>query len=563
MGYQVGVSSGFWSIGKDPNLLGLSTKAAGFGATAGVTFNQIDLETLAELLEPHVMRNIKRVQKELGIKIGLHAEIGDFMALESAERRFWDQSHIRLVRSVRGAVEMGAVYLNIHLSTKPILQEEETRLRPFGSQYPVVAPDGKPFTIWAQKSKAIRDFVKSRIVHGMYREISSDNEYTTIVRRKEAEIIKDTDRRLKEELEAIRRTPGYDQLPPAEKRRIENDAIFRHNEEARRRIKEAQQDPDTLYQAWLGSEFAKYILEAGEIDAYLAIGKHMQETNDPLWSNIVGNDSPERAYVAKQMELNAAVAARYIEGHLTVRDNEANKDSRYGLNGMSVLEYAKKHGLIICFETPEGSREHEALFRFFRPDHSYHFIKKIGSPQIRLCIDFEHMLSQRLDPYVVLPQLPADFGKMVYLFHLGEPKPYWGTAHIPIPLGSQAQEVIYEWLYMMRKKGFRDGIMIFERGGGRSGGKSAYEVFEQSVEVLRKIAASLEKDHPPDQLPLDFYGMSEKNKEVYTRELIAIRDHVEDPLAGVLSVPEEKHTFLSKAAVDKGKGQEWEKRQLR
>jgi hypothetical protein len=31
----------------------------------------------------------------------------------------------------------------------------------------------------------------------------------------------------------------------------------------------------------------------------------------------------------------------------------------------------------------------------------------------------------------------------------------------------------------------------------------------------------------------------------------------------VINIPEEKHTFLSKAAVDKGKREEWERRKFR
>jgi len=42
-----------------------------------------------------------------------------------------------------------------------------------------------------------------------------------------------------------------------------------------------------------------------------------------------------------------------------------------------------------------------------------------------------------------------------------------------------------------------------------------------------------------------------------------MREHAWDPLEGLLSVPEEKHTFFSKTAVEKQKGQEWEKRKYR
>jgi hypothetical protein len=152
---------------------------------------------------------------------------------------------------------------------------------------------------------------------------------------------------------------------------------------------------------------------------------------------------------------------------------------------------------------------------------------------------------------------------LVYLFHLGEPKPYKGTAHIPIPLGSQSQEILYEWLYKLRQKGFKNGIMIFERGSGRGGGKMPGEVLESSVIVIKKIAEFLEKDVAPKDLPLEFYGISYESKDFWPKQMVAMRDHAYDPLEGLLSIPEEKHTFLSGEALRKGKREEWEKRKYR
>ena len=146
MSYQVGVSSGWWNIGRDPNLLGLATKASALGATAGVQFNQIDVESLSEFLEPKVRENMKRVQKELGLKIGMHAEIVHNAALESGERRLWEQAHLRLVETVKNAAELNVVYINVHTSSTMQLQFEEAKIRPFGFQYQVVSPEGEP--VW-------------------------------------------------------------------------------------------------------------------------------------------------------------------------------------------------------------------------------------------------------------------------------------------------------------------------------------------------------------------------------------------------------------------------------
>jgi hypothetical protein len=287
----------------------------------------------------------------------------------------------------------------------------------------------------------------------------------------------------------------------------------------------------------------------------------MRKTGDSLWSSIAKGEDPEEMYNTNQFTFNAAVAARYIEGHLKLKDHPYNKEN---LKGKSVVEFLADNGVKLLFENPEAERGQEGLYRLYHPDHMYHFIKKVGSSKIKLTIDFEHMLAHKVDPEQALKKLPNDFGSYIELFHLGEPKPYWGTAHIPIPLGSQAQEILYKWIYWLREKGFKDGIMIFERGGGRTGqGRSPFEVFEHSVWVLRQIAAFLDKDTKPDELPPEFFGMSFDNKDVWTRQLVTMREHAWDPLHDVLAVPEEKHTFLSRAAVEKGKAAEWERRKHR
>jgi len=567
MPYEIGVSSGFWQIARDPALLGLSAKA-GFIATAGVTFNQIDLESMSEFLEPKVKESVRRIKKELGLKIGMHAEIGHMAPLESAERRIWDQAHYRLVMTVKNAADMGIVYVNFHTSSTGLLQFNEARIRPFGFQYQVVSPEGNPFHKFCDTSEPAKNYIKQIIVGGhmngmIVREPHFREKLNALTAKYNAEL----KRRKEEYLRRVRATPEYQRASPEQKRIMEADATtsaFREvSEEYRGARDRLQEDPEELYDSWRQSDFGKYLLEAGEIDAYMTVAHDMYASGDMLWTNIVGGYTPERAYIEKEREFNAAVASRYIIGHLTVKNNLYNKQY---LNGMSVLEFVNKTGLILCFELPEVEQSMETgegLYRLYNPLHIQWFVRKLNSPYIRICMDFEHMLSQQLDPYVIIPQLPGDFGKLVYLFHLGEPKPYWGKAHIPIPLGSQAQEIIYEWLYMLRKKGFMHGLLIFERGSGRGGGKTTFEVFEHSILALRQIAENLEKDIKPNELPLSFYGISEKNEAVYARELVTVKEHAWDPLEGVLSVPEEKHTFLSGAAIAKQKGQEWEKRKFR
>ena len=117
MPYKIGVSSGWWKMERPPDLLGLATKVGSFGGTAGVQFIQADLDTTSEFFEPRLEEQMKRIREKMGMELGLHAEIGELMALESAERRLWEQSHLRLIETVKHAAELGMVYLPDHSCT--------------------------------------------------------------------------------------------------------------------------------------------------------------------------------------------------------------------------------------------------------------------------------------------------------------------------------------------------------------------------------------------------------------------------------------------------------------
>ncbi|MBI2578220.1 MAG: hypothetical protein HYW26_00765 [Candidatus Aenigmarchaeota archaeon] len=558
MAYKVGISTGFWNIGKDPSLLGLAQKAGGLGATGGIRFTQLDLETISEFLEPRLKENMKRMQKDLGLEIGLHGEISQMGAFESAERKTWEQVHSRMVETVKRSAELGFKYINYHYSASIILQQEEARIRPFGFSYHVVTPTGEPFPVLCDKSKAAKEYVMRMMeINALGRHIMSEKPYQELAEKKWEEIRRKYAERIKKAIEALRRNPEYQRLHPELQRQQEEKinqefSAAAQNEQER----ETRGSRDFFYEAWKKSPYTRYVLEGGEIDAYMVVAHSMKEAGDPLWTSIVGNLTPEEAYNDKPLQFNAAVAAKYIEGHFAA---VKNKD----LDGKTVKDFVGDKELYILFENPEAGAGQEGLYRFFNPLEFYHLIKKISSPYFKMTIDFEHMLTQRIDPDKLVKDAPEDFGKQIKMLHLGEPKPYH-PAHIPIPLGSQAQEVLYKWIFAFRKKGFSDGYLIFERGAGRRpGDQSAFNVFEHSIWVLRQISKFLDNDTEPDQLPPEFFGMSFDNKDIWARQLVTIREHAWDPLHDVLAIPEEKHTFLGGEAVRKGKAQEWEKRKFR
>jgi len=577
MPYKIGVSSGWWGFDKPGELLGIPMKIGSFGATLGTTFIQVDLETTSEFFEPNLKQKLMRYKKELGMELGLHGEIGELMGLESGQRRIWEQSHLRLCETVKNAAELEMVFVNIHMSQSVQLWQEEERMKPFGHTVQVVSPDGRPFPEFCEVSPAAKAEAKKHIMGEMGRKSSSYD--PEVYDKKEDALEAELNRGVAEGLEAFKRSPEFQarqrewaQAIEAEKlmerrRDRERQAVAelqgilaREEERLRRQTNENYgrrlRNPDFQYDVWKESRFGRYFIEWGEIGAYHVVAAHMKGTGDTLWRSLCGNDDPQTAYLGNQKGFNAAVAMKYIEGHLTAKSAHNEKH----LGGKTILEWLKEKKLYLCFEIPEVERPgSESLMRLYNPLDFHILLKKLGSSYLKLCIDFEHMISQKMEPEKIIKDSPSDFGKYIYVFHLGKPIPYMGKAHIQIPVPSRSMEVLYRWLYALRKKGFVDGYMIYERGGG----KNPLEVMQQSVWALRQIMSHLEKDVAPDELPETFYGISEMNKDMYARQLTAMREHAWDPLAGLISIPEEAHTFLSRSAVEKGKAEEWKRARFR
>jgi Pyruvate/2-oxoacid:ferredoxin oxidoreductase gamma subunit len=568
MAYKVGISSGWWKIGKDPNLLGLAIKAGQFGATAGVQFNQVDLDTILEFIEPDMKLFMKRYKKELGIEVGLHGEIQPApVQLESAERREWDQSHDRTVVTIRGCADLGFVYLNIHTSNKIQLIQEERQLRPFGHTYQVVDFKGRPFWELAEEKneggKAVKNFIIRMFekgAGGINREIASEeffkNRFDAYQKNLNNDILQEALRRIRQ----LGQPQTEDVIDGAFRRVVrewQDNGIIRTRE------------AEFYYGCWKDSRFAKYLLDTGEIDGYIAVATYMIATNDPLW-NIVGpaegstpHEKAEDAYVNRHELFNAAVAMKYLEGHLTTNEKSENKKL---LEGKSILEFCNEKKVYVLLETPHSSEGNEGLWRLYHPLHYQHLIRKLNSPYLRITIDFEQVMGQRIDiDEDLIKKMPPDFGKLIYLLHLGEPVPYHGTAHIPIAIGGHGMHILYRWIYALRKAGFKDGIFIFERGSGRRPGEGNQPgvVFEESVRAVRQVIKYLEQETKPQELPPEFFGISVENPEVFARQRVIMREHAWDPLEGLLIQPEEKHGFFSRAAVEKGKGEIWEKRKYR
>ncbi len=567
MAYYVGISTGFWGIGKDPALLGLAQKIGGLGATGGIRFVQIDLERIAEFYEPDVEKEIKRMKDKLGMYAGMHGDIEHF-SIDTAEKQAWEQTHLRMCQTMHFAAKFGFLYVNYHLSSKPLLNFTEAQQRIQGYYTPVVDPWGRPMSALVKgNQQAEIEAIKHLWDHIIYGSEISKEEQKKIYDQKNNILNERVEQEIQEYLRQHPETPREQLISLRE--HFKEQIRLKLAEEAKEEI----QSDEFALKVWykIGpKEHDAYILNDGEFGAFYIVAHWMKSKGDYLWTSIIGNEAnPQELYTSStyedQLKFHAAVVSKYIEGHLTVRDHPANKTY---LDGMSIKEWCEKNRfgnkVYVLFENPEAGSGAEGSYRLFRPEHFYHTIKNINSPYVKLCIDFEHMVSQAIDPDQVLPKLPGDFGKLLMLLHIGQPVPYGGTAHIPLSRATIAQEQIYRYAHIFREKGWKEGYMIFERGSGRSGsGRTPFEVFEDSVAALRQISKYLDMGTAPKDLPAEFFGLTHENPGVFAKQQVAVREHAWDPLEGVLSIPEEKHTFLSGAAVARQKGQEWEKRKYR
>lgn len=268
--------------------------------------------------------------------------------------------------------------------------------------------------------------------------------------------------------------------------------------------------------------------------AYELMGRWMWETRDPLWKAYCGNKSYEDA---KEEDAVAAVSAKYVAGHLKKH-----------------LEKLEEKNVVIALECPDArGGQYAGDYRLQNSTEIYKLVKHIGSPYVRILIDFEHLATQGIDPMKDVKDAPGDIGKYVITLHVGT-VPMPAHKHMPSPRGDV---YIYELVWRLRQKGFDSGIFIFERGGYKE-----EELYEQIVITLKDVAFYLSKDIAPDQLPEEYFGMTPAEVE---HEKRVVDSHAFDPLAGMFELPEMNHTWLGREAMEKKRvsGDTWRKEQHR
>lgn len=619
--YMIGVTSGWYSIAKTPDLLGLAAKTASI-ATSGVNLVQVDFENTSEFFEPDAIERMRQVVDNLQINWGAHGEIGEFMAWESAIEVMWKQSHRRLHQYLDGFYDFFIqgkgqregkdykkylpVFVNFHASNAPPIGLFVERFRYGGHTMVDIngkenweeffdLPGNEEIKKWFSQHMLFNVFARSAgtvflgdddVAHYIISKYIQDGSRIDEANLKER--TQDSEKSIREKWnkEGARLAEGWDRKDE----KIMNE-IF-----------------DITYKLWLDATAIRNL--RGSIDqeewAYAIIAKYLEfkknDPKEPLWNMFFPGESMDdlekkwttkerdiklfdkkRGFVNLMPEVVAMVATRYILGHfdqpplpefrkekelmMSKKENGGKIDSFYA---MTPIEKLKKVGVTFTFETPEIiENQREGLQRIIHAKHIYKMAKafetRFSTNLLKGWFDSEHAIHNGFDPIQEIADCPNDYGKYFLGFHVGAPKPYH-PVHEPIDVGSEAQRWIYIYAYKMRQKGFGIGgnkaIIIFERGGRP--GSMPGEWMRSSVTAMRLIVDELRRDTPPEKLPPEFYGVSPEGFYSEERQMAIIKEHYWDPLKGMLAVPEEEYTYLGKAAMDKGKKpDEWKKEEFR
>ena len=625
MSYKIGVSSGWWSIARSEELLGLASKI-GSTATYGVNFVQVDFESIAEFQEPDVIKNIKRLIDTLQVDWGMHGEIGEMMALESALEVFWRHSHRRLHQYldtiyikffVEGDYrEYVPRYIAFHASNLPTIAMIVERFRYAGQM--TVTPSGS--TNWI-------DFVNERGNEKLKEWIEKSGLIYFLIGR-ESGILFESLEEIKNKVKSWAIGEALKNVDIDKKVAELRESGFSEEEAKRKVIEEVEGEVSINLEKYAWGFFrniTKLRFAEGSIIhedvAYLIIARYLYEKRwdpkEPLWNLFFGEKSWEDlekefgiefldkgGKVRLPPQIVALVAARYVLGHFQEKNKEEflleqkrllerafpkdqvkkmmdeflNKTPFEKLEILNKLISEKsgknKRKFVILFENPEITvAGWEGLQRLIHATDIYKMVKaaeKItNNVYLGMIFDQEHYLHNNLDPLSEIKSLQEeakDVGKFLLVFHVGAPKPYH-PAHQPIDIGSEAQYWIYKYAFELRKAGFgkngNEGILIFERGGAR-GGQYPAQFIGQSPAALRIIVNFLEKEVEPEKLPPEFFGISPQEILSEERQLAIIKEHSLDPLKGLLQVPEEEYTFLGSKAIEKGKRpEEWKREELK
>ena len=555
MTYIVGVSSGIFGAAQPHErmqYLGISNKV-NYCITQGVTFTQVDVETMSEFKDPQIgiddetkLKAWKEKVKGMNITMGFHGESAAMggretpIKLDSAIEDDYVRSHDRLMEVLENAGKLGAKYYLLHSS-------ESTPFIMLGKDFqPANLVD-----IWGRKFK---EFMKEEAWVEEWIFEKGDFVWVTIL----SGPLNDW---LQHQRENFLQSTEFKQVPEA----------ARETEIQ----KQEQMLREYLRRTFKGHIESRQLTYGAERYAYWILAKWMQRKEDRLWKDIAVKEwrrLQDAGKAPKDVEPDIedeffrehaegmscwvpAVAAKYLWGHL----NQEKCPTDGPVKKKDPKKWLDKYGMYFVIETPMAQAGMENLMRLSDPVHMCILADEINFKYFRVALDFEHVLSNYINPQDMIARLAEGHGSLVRVVHLGWPTPVI-PAHMPIYVGSDQHRWIYQRLYELRQKGFTPGDapddnrwLIYERGS---------ENIEQSIVAMRLIVKFLDKNTKPDELPAEFFGIEGPSLASEQRQRTIIQQHARDPIEGLIVVSEEGYTLLGKAAAEKVGAEKWKKEEL-
>lgn len=599
IGYIPGVTPGFAQFEQGDNRLaymGFARKITK-AARLGFEFAEIDFEQLSEALEPEIGMQVRRVKEAQGIDIGLHLPVEVDLTL--ADAFSWRYMHEMVKTGATSAQDIGSKFILFHTSSHMRPNITSMFGRPEGRNR-LVGPDGTNLGDWIETNK-LKDWFMAKFIKVLFSAMGAAGDPSVIEFFEKEESFENGEKKVSEQIkasiknvenekkrlisirESLRRNPSRTPEEESQLNEIEariNEIDYRRRAVVEEDMKKAIGDEkageyfnvadyigrynfNQIFEYWKkqGSEAEEYV-------AYLTVAKKLFRDRGAMWKIVKSNEDPyqitreanralgQGALIPEVIkQIVAAVAGEYINGHLK------SSSPQYGIYATgskssyaSIYDFCRDNKIHIFIETamPERGGEGGEL-RLIRVMDHINVLKAIdGGENISYCIDFEHLITNLVDPIKEAMTIAPGDGKYIRMVHLNAPRPLTG-AHAPVDPLSLDMLIIYKWLYSLKKSGMNDAYLLWEMG--------SYGV-KQSAIAFRNIISELSKSPPtdPKELRPEFFGIDE---EMNSRQMVSIRQHAFEPIKGMMVVPEEEWTMLGEIARRRGKLAEWERRKYR
>ena len=589
--FKVAVSTGLFMIGRAEDIA-TAIKKIGYALTRGTSAIEISGDVPHEINFTEGLE-LRYIAEKQGIDLNLHGSLTVPFCIPDVTQ--WKEAQDHVEKSIKSAVYGGCKYVNFH----SCLYQWVERITYAGRRFEIMMGDWKGRFINEILAEPDMDELREYFVEEFWEEYGN-----AILGEKYREIY------YKAEVQASRQVRAEIKEEEATPEEIAKRTAQKLYELLRKFVKEELKKVLEQKLDW-------YIVakrRGDYVDACKIIAHYLFFKKDPIWKDMVEmyrevlekfDYDPENPRWLREALKEAeerggdderlfkefyygVVGAKFLWGHLIEAAKWMAEQDEYKGKGLPTIirnelkmiapKDIKKQekelmnilkNLMITIENPDARDPSEAgRYMLWRPKQMYVAIKNVREElkrmknpywdKIFMLIDFEHLATQGVDPLEDIKELVKkvpNVGELIISIHSNHPTPL--HSHLPIEIGD---DVIYRLLWTLRKAGLgkkRTTYLVFERGGFR-------DPFKRSVTALRLMAKFLEKDVPPEELPPEFYGISPSGLLAEERQWVTIFQHALDPLKGLIKIPEEEYTFLSRAAIEAGKRpEEWKKEEYR